>query len=238
MAKRSHDKWSKDQRLLCEFAIHCNYSLITGMSNLTLVMNEKKHLNFSELRTVLSKYFSLAHDNRQQSKINHTIHDSLMSGFACMYFQDPSLLAFQQRLQDSHQKNNLKTLFSVESIPKETQMRELIDTVDSDTFGPIFNSYFLRLQRSKLLRNYAIIPDEHLYYVPLDGTQYYQSETIHCDKCLTKTSKKEINHYSHQALQASIMHPSMSQVILSCLRKFVTAMGPQNKIVKRMQRKD
>lgn len=176
-------------------------------------MIEKKHLNFSELRVVLSKSFNRVNDNRQQSKINHTIHDSLMSGFACMYFQDPSLLAFQQRLQDSCQNNNLKTLFSVDTIPKETQMREIIDAVNSDAFEPIFNRYFLRLQRSKLLQDYAILPEEHLYYLPLDATQYYQSTTIHCDKCLTKKSSKTGITYSHQALQASILHPSMTQVI-------------------------
>ena len=42
-----------------------------------------------------------------------------------MFFQDPSLLQFQQRMEDEAHMNNLKTLFHVESIPKDTQMREI-----------------------------------------------------------------------------------------------------------------
>jgi len=136
-----------------------------------------------------------------------------MSGFACMYFQDPSLLAFQQRLETSSQNNNLKTLFSVSSIPKETQMREVIDSVDSDCLASLFSDFFLKLQRAKLLKDYALFPHEHLYYIPIDGTQYYQSKKIHCAQCLTKTVEKDEVSYSHQALQASIMHPKLSQVI-------------------------
>jgi hypothetical protein len=37
----------------------------------------------------------------------------LMSGFAMMFFQDPSLLTFQQRLQDGINKNNLTTMFAI-----------------------------------------------------------------------------------------------------------------------------
>jgi hypothetical protein len=41
--------------------------------------------------------------------------------------------------EDSH-RNNLKTLFGVENIPKETQKREIIDGMES-----IFSAYFKRV---------------------------------------------------------------------------------------------
>jgi hypothetical protein len=178
-------------------------------------MIKKKNLNFSELRKALSNHFKQYSDKRQQSKVEHSIHDGLMSGFACMYFQDPSLLAFQQRLEDSSQNNNLKALFDVKTIPKETQMREIIDGVNSEHFAPVFDDYFSRLQRAKILPEYSIFKDKNLYYLGLDATQYYQSTEVHCSKCLTKNSDKDDvkTTYSHQALQPSIMHPNMSQVI-------------------------
>ena len=46
-----------------------------------------------------------------------------------MFFQDPSILAFQQRLQDGIHKNNLTTLFAVSDIPKDTQMRQVLDAI-------------------------------------------------------------------------------------------------------------
>ena len=178
-------------------------------------MTEKKHLSFSSLQKILAQYFRKMPDNRQQSKVNHSVHDSLMSAFACMYFQDPSLLAFQQRLQDSTQSNNLKTIFGVDTIPKETQMREIVDSVSSDKFAPIFKDYFSKLQRAKLLTNYVVLPETNEYYLGLDATQYYSSTAVSCDKCLTKhkDSSTKATIYSHQALQPSIMHPDMRQVI-------------------------
>ena len=82
----------------------------------------------------------------------------MMSGFACMHFQDPSLLQFQKRLQEEQHRNNLKTFFDVSIIPKETQMRELIDAVDSETFRHVFRDIYLRLQRGKHLEQYQLFP--------------------------------------------------------------------------------
>jgi hypothetical protein len=83
-------------------------------------MQIKKHLNFTNMRHELSRVFNKIEDNRQKSKVTISIHDALMSGFACMYFQDPSLLQFQKRMQDDQYRNNLETLFGVTNIPKET----------------------------------------------------------------------------------------------------------------------
>ena len=101
-------------------------------------MKIKKHLNFGSLVSLLSKHFSAISDWRRPPKKEEDqlipINDALMSGFACMHFQDPSLLQFQTRMQEEQHRNNLKTLFGVKRIPKETQMRTIIDVVDSDYF--------------------------------------------------------------------------------------------------------
>ena len=62
-----------------------------------------------------------------------------------MHFQEPSLLQFQSNLEEERHCNNLKTLFGVEDIPKETQMREIIDDVDSDYFAAVFKNYYLAI---------------------------------------------------------------------------------------------
>jgi hypothetical protein len=171
----------------------------------------KKHLNFTSLRKKASEVFKSVPDWRQTSKITISIHDAMMSGMACMYFQDPSLLQFQKRMQEEHHRNNLKTLFGVEEIPKETQMREITDGVDSDYFRPIFRDYYLRLQRGKHLTQFQIFPG--LYYFPVDGSQFFGSKDIHCEQCLVKEHQNGSKSYSHQVLQGGIMHPECSQVI-------------------------
>lgn len=174
-------------------------------------MKPKKHLNFTCLRHSISKVFNEIQDKRQANKKNYSLHDALMSGFACMHFQDPSLLQFQQRMQEDQHRNNLKTLFGVEQIPKETQMREIIDGIDSDYFKPIFKDIYQRLQRSTYLDRYK--SSFGSYYFPIDGSEFYQSKEIHCSKCLVKEHKKGAKSYSHQVLQGGIMHPKQSQVI-------------------------
>jgi hypothetical protein len=59
------------------------------------------------LRKILSSCFSKIPESRQAGKINYSVHDALMSGFACMHFQDSSLLQFQERLKKKRSKSNL-----------------------------------------------------------------------------------------------------------------------------------
>lgn len=174
-------------------------------------MKIKKHLSFSALRGKLSDACRDIRDWRQKGKVTISIHDAMVSGFACMYFQDPSLLQFQIRMQDDQHRNNLNTLFEVENIPKETQMREIIDHVDSEYLSPVFKDFYLRLQRGKHLEQYQIFPN--MYYFPIDGSQFFGSPDVHCEQCLTKEYKDGSKNYSHQILQGGIMHPDCSQVI-------------------------
>jgi hypothetical protein len=171
----------------------------------------KKHLNFSSLRKKASGIFEQIQDYRQTSKTKISIHDAMMSGLACMFFQGPSLLQFQQHLQDIQHQNNLKTLFNVACIPKETQMREIIDEIDSQHFAAIFKDYYQRLQRSKQLEQFQIL--KNVYYFPMDGSEFFSSKEIHCIQCLRKEHKKGEITYSHCVLQGGIMHPNCSQVI-------------------------
>lgn len=143
------------------------------------------------------------------------MHDCLMSGYSMMFYQDPSLLQFQRRLESKVHKNNLRTLFNVQTIPKDTQMREVIDEVDSKNLEPSFKEFFIPLQRGKHLEQYQIF-DKH-YIIAMDGSGYFSSEAIQCPSCLTrKKGKKETIRYEHQIVQAAIVHPDMRQVIPLC----------------------
>lgn len=159
----------------------------------------------------MSEVFLSIPDARQQKKIIISQHDALMSGFACMHFQDSSLLQFQKRLEEDQHKNNLRTLFDVQNIPSDTQMREIIDEVSSDHFRPIFKDYYSRLQRGKHLEQFQVFPG--MYYCPMDGSEFHSSKDVHCEQCLTKEHKKGELTYSHQILQGGIAHPDCSEVI-------------------------
>jgi len=49
------------------------------------------------------------------------------------------------------------------------------------------------------------------YPVALDGTQYYSSKKIHCEKCLIRGDAEDA-HYSHQVVTPTIVSPFKSEV--------------------------
>lgn len=174
-------------------------------------MHIKKDLSFSALRKKLSACFESLPEHRQEGKIRHSLHDIFMSGFAMMHFQDPALLQFQRNLEEALRRNNLRSIFQVQSIPKDSQMRDVIDEVDSKGLEPAFDEFFAALQRGKHLQHYRFLGDHYL--VALDGSGYFGSESISCPGCLKKESKKGKMRYEHQIVQAAMMHPDMKQVM-------------------------
>lgn len=174
-------------------------------------MHIKKHLSFAALRAALSELFEQIEDNRQSGKVDFRLHDCLMSALAMMFFQDPSLLSFQRRMQDASQCGNLKALFSVEAIPHDTSLRDSLDAVPTEAIRPAFEILLQRLQRGKQLCAYSFM-DGH-YLIALDGSQYFCSEKIHCPACLTHKAARGPVRYSHQILQAVMLHPHMRQVL-------------------------
>ena len=174
-------------------------------------MKPKKHLSFSSLIKTISQRVGQITDTRQEAKVNHEIHDCCMSALAMMFFQDPSMLEFQIRLQKQLNINNLKTMFNVSSIPKSTQLRDVIDIIPSPSFDPIFSDFFRALQRDKQLEKFQFL--NGMYLIPIDGTQYFSSGAISCPSCLIKNHRNGNTTYSHQVLGASIVHPDLRQVI-------------------------
>jgi hypothetical protein len=172
-------------------------------------VREKRHLGFTALRDIVASRLKAIPDIRQEGKVAHSVHDVIMSGLAMMYFQDPSLLQFQKRMEEARETSNLKTLFGVSSVPKDTCMREVVDEVAPECLAPVFKDFFHELQRSKNLEPYRVLT--HLYAVVMDGSGYFSSEKLHCPGCLIKKGR-----YEHQIVQAALVHPGKRQVLPLC----------------------
>jgi len=173
-------------------------------------LHAKKHLSFSAFRKLVSQRALEIEDTRQAGKVNYSLHDCCQSAFAMMFFQDPSINAFQERLQELRQVNNLKTLFAVDSIPKATQLRMVLDEIPSVEIERLFADFFRPFQRGKHLELFAFM--DKTYLVALDGTQYFTSENISCDCCLAKKNKDGVTYY-HQVVAATLVCPDIRQVI-------------------------
>lgn len=150
-------------------------------------------------------------DMRQQGKVTYSLPDCYLSAFALFFLQDPSLLEFQRRFQDQIQRNNLSTVFGVEEIPSDSQLREVLDTHEYAAVAEVFRRWFARLQRSKKLERYGLLGG--YYLVSLDGSEYFTSEHVHCDYCLSRHKSNGHTEYYHQILQPALVAPGRREVI-------------------------
>lgn len=176
-------------------------------------MKSKKHLSFTSLRKFVSSNIRTWQDSRREKSTMYSVHDAMMSGFACMFFQEPSLLQFQKHLQKTLHQNNLCTLFGVQDIPKTKALKETVDAQDSKGFNTLFKGIVHRLDRGKQLEQFKLY--NNLTICSIDGTEYHGSESVHCKQCLTKNKDNpdKTTRYQHFALQAAFMHPDIKQVI-------------------------
>jgi hypothetical protein len=159
----------------------------------------------------LGEGLDLIPDARRAASITYGLQDSYRSGFAMFYLQDPSLLEFQRRFQDQIQSNNLSTVFGVQGIPADTQFRQILDEHEYSPLEGVFSDYFRRLQRSKKLESYQFSPGQYL--ITLDGSEYFNSESIHCELCLQRIKADEQREYYHQIVQPALVHPDRRQVM-------------------------
>jgi Transposase DDE domain len=176
---------------------------------MTLPLGEaRKDLSADALFQRLRSHFGSLPDLRS-GEVEIPLGDALMSAFAMFSLKDPSLLAFDHRRRDPN--DNFRTIYGINRVPSDSQMRALLDPVDPAILRPLFRDVFRRLQRGKLLERFVYL-DGH-YLLSLDGTTYFSSTKIHCPSCLEKHHRGGDVTYSHQLLGATLVHPDLKEVI-------------------------
>ena len=111
---------------------------------------QKKQLSaegmLATVRSIFSKIPEPQRDTRGL-KSNIPLLDCLMSGLAVFGIKFPSLLQFDQGLDDKAVKNNLKTLYRGNCAPSDTYMQERLDQVGPDHLRQAFASIVSPVQR-------------------------------------------------------------------------------------------
>jgi hypothetical protein len=167
---------------------------------------EHKHLQVDALIDKLRERFDTIPDSRVG---DHTISlpDALMSGIALFALKEPSLLAFQERIKDS----NLRTIYGIQHVPSDTQMRVILDPVEPESLSPCFTDLFRELQRGKALEPFVFY--QGCYLLSCDGVKHFSSEKVHCPHCLEQHHKNGKVTYSHQMFAGALVHPDLRVVI-------------------------
>jgi hypothetical protein len=168
----------------------------------------RKDLSADSLFGRIRSRFGTLADHRS-GEVEIPLDDALMSAFAMFSLKDPSLLAFDHRRRDP--TANFRTIYGINHVPCDSQMRDILDPIDPLTLRPVFRDVFRGLQRGKALKPFVYL--DNYYLVSLDGTGYFSSSKIHCQSCLVKKHRNGRITYSHQLLGATLVHPELKEVI-------------------------
>jgi hypothetical protein len=104
---------------------------------------------------------------RKGRNIQYSIVDAGLSAFAVCFLQSPSFLAFQQEMKRQLGRDNPKSMFGVECIPNDAQIRNLLDPVASEGLRePLWDSY--RLLQAK---DHVIPERDPVSVLQADGVQ-------------------------------------------------------------------
>jgi hypothetical protein len=152
-------------------------------------------------------------DRRTGDNRSYCMAEFALSAFAVFFTQSPSFLSFQRAMEQARGRNNARSLFQVQKIPCDNQIRQMLDGVaPAELFG-LFDDLYQAFERSGLLQAMRSVGQTQL--LALDATWYYssQSRNIHCPNCsCIRHAEGQLTHF-HSAITPVIVSPSHSQVV-------------------------
>ncbi len=131
-------------------------------------------LSFDHLQAILRQHTAGLPDFRKPSpNTRYTIQSAALGAFGIFFTQSPSFLEYQRRLRRHHGRDNAQTLFGVEPIPSDNQVRKLLDPMVPSYLNPIFMEVLEHSEQQHWLEPFRVL--DHQLLVSLDGTQYFSS---------------------------------------------------------------
>ncbi|MDQ6963279.1 MAG: hypothetical protein Q9M28_12260, partial [Mariprofundaceae bacterium] len=83
-----------------------------------------------------------------------TLSECLMSGLAIFGLKYPSLLQFDQSMDDDIIKQNLNNLYGIKHAPSDTWFRERLDELKPEEIRKVFKAILSTVQRGKGLESF------------------------------------------------------------------------------------
>lgn len=179
------------------------------MALVTTKEKSQQSLSGDDLFKSVRSFFTEIPDHRA-ANTSYPLVDALMSCFSIFSLKSPSLLAHEHFIATKSMKNNFSTIFGVKHMPSDTQMRTIVDAVDTTQLQDSLTKTLKLAEEAGLIDNYRYLDDNLI--ISIDGTCFFCSNSIKCDCCQVKKRKKGME-YSHSMFAASIVHPDKKQVL-------------------------
>ena len=169
-------------------------------------------IGMPELLSMLRGELDNLPDQRKPSNNSrYTVEEAIKSAFSVFFMQSRSFLDHQRLMKSQKGRDNAASLFGIERIPCDNQIRTLLDLVPASTVFGVFSSVYDGLSKTGNLKPYQCFGGEFL--LTLDGTEYFSSKKIHCCHCCHRTHKNGSTTYFHAAVTPVLVAPGRPQVI-------------------------
>ena len=132
------------------------------------------------LKSIISGFrlrWESAPDARKpNNNTRYQMADGILSAFSVFFMQSSSFLAHQRLMQSKKGKNNAVSLFRVERIPSDPQIRNLLDPLSVQYFHADFWGIWDELNAHQQLLKFRSALDGYL--VAMDGVTHFSFENI------------------------------------------------------------
>ena len=167
----------------------------------------------SFLRSVIQNF----PDKRKSSpNLRYSMEDLALAAFSVFFTQSPSFLAYQKTMEQAKGKSNAQTLFGMDEIPTDNQIRDILDEVPPQQVFPVFDKILEEFKQAGLLDSFRGFDGQTL--IPLDGTWYFSSQNISCENCST---------LSHKNGDTTFYHSAITPVIVGQEQKYAIPLRPE-----------
>lgn len=135
-------------------------------------------LTFDDLIEELHRVSNLLPDSRSGQNTTYSIKDAAISAFSVFFAQSPSFLAHQRTMTRNKGRSNAESLFGIEKVPCDNQIRNLLDPIAPRFLFPMFEWTIGALETAEELDSFRSFGGQ--LHIALDGVQYFSSKKIRC----------------------------------------------------------
>ena len=195
-----------------------------------MAVGQKKVVyTFDDMIASLRKAMGRFPDPRSGSNTQYEVMDAACGAFSVFFTQCDSFLSHQTLMQQKYGLSNARTLFGMQNIPSDNQIRNLLDNSSPILLSSVFTDCFNALERSGHLDSYRVTlgKNKNDLLLALDGTTYFSSDAINCNNCSIKIKEGKTN-YSHSMVTPTIVKPGANKVI-SLNPSFITPQDGDSK---------
>jgi hypothetical protein len=163
-------------------------------------------MTVNRLLAALDRTFANLPDQRTRPNTIYSLRNAAMAAFSVLFRQSPSFLAHQEVMQETKGHSNAGSLFGLERIPSDPPIRNLLDPLTPADLSAPFWDVFDVLEEAGELAAYRSFAGNWL--VSLDGTQYFFSTKLHCQRCRLSVHN-ETAYYTHTAITPVLDAPCL-----------------------------